>query len=132
MIPLAALVGVMFMVVIGTFEWSTFKMLRRIPKNDVLAIVAVLLSPCGPTLRVLTPIKNTTALLREIPESESDLTRRLNVESRDEISELSNYFNLFISKLQTIVGQVQLQSNRVSETAVRVHAVVSSIDKNTV
>lgn len=41
MIPLAALVGVMFMVVIGTFEWSTFKMLRRIPKNDVLVIVAV-------------------------------------------------------------------------------------------
>lgn len=81
---------------------------------------------------VLAPIKNTTALLREISEGEGDLTRRLNVASRDEIGALANYFNLFVSKLQTIVGQVKLQSNRVSETAVRVHEVVSSIDKNTV
>ncbi|MEL7335482.1 MAG: SulP family inorganic anion transporter, partial [Planctomycetota bacterium] len=30
-IPIAALVGVMFMVVIGTFEWASLKMFRRIP-----------------------------------------------------------------------------------------------------
>ena len=28
-IPLAALVGVMFMVVIGTFAWSSFRILRK-------------------------------------------------------------------------------------------------------
>ena len=32
-IPLAALTGVMFMVVIGTFEWSSFRILRKIPKT---------------------------------------------------------------------------------------------------
>ncbi len=40
-IPLAALVGVMFMVVIGTFEWATFKMLRKVPKHDVFTIILV-------------------------------------------------------------------------------------------
>lgn len=41
MIPLAALVGVMFMVVIGTFEWATFKLARRVPKQDFFIIILV-------------------------------------------------------------------------------------------
>ena len=40
-IPLAALVGVMFMVVIGTFEWSSFRVLGSIPKMDAFIIVLV-------------------------------------------------------------------------------------------
>ncbi len=34
MIPIAALVGVMFMVVIGTFEWGSFNLLNKIPRAD--------------------------------------------------------------------------------------------------
>ena len=41
MIPLAALVGVMFMVVIETFEWATFKFIRKIPLHDAIIIVVV-------------------------------------------------------------------------------------------
>jgi len=41
MIPLAALVGVMFMVVIGTFEWSSFRIIRKIPKMDAFIIILV-------------------------------------------------------------------------------------------
>jgi SulP family sulfate permease len=37
-IPLAALVGVMFMVVIGTFAWQSLTILRRIPLTDALVI----------------------------------------------------------------------------------------------
>jgi len=40
-IPLAALVGVMFMVVIGTFEWSSFRIIKKIPKQDAFIIVLV-------------------------------------------------------------------------------------------
>lgn len=40
-IPLAALVGVMFMVVIGTFAWQTFRILRRVPTTDAAVIVLV-------------------------------------------------------------------------------------------
>ncbi len=40
-IPLAALVGVMFMVVIGTFEWATFRIIHQIPKSDALVILIV-------------------------------------------------------------------------------------------
>ena len=41
MIPLAALVGVMFMVVIGTFAWSSFKILRRVPLTDAFVTILV-------------------------------------------------------------------------------------------
>ncbi len=40
-IPLAALVGVMFMVVIGTFAWRSLTIMRRIPRTDALVIVLV-------------------------------------------------------------------------------------------
>ena len=40
-VPLAALVGVMFIVVLGTFEWASFKMMRNIPKKDAFVIVLV-------------------------------------------------------------------------------------------
>lgn len=40
-IPLAALVGVMFMVVIATFEWTSLRILHRIPKADAIIIVLV-------------------------------------------------------------------------------------------
>ena len=40
-IPMAALVGVMFMVVIGTFEWASIKMLRRMPRSDMFVMILV-------------------------------------------------------------------------------------------
>lgn len=41
MVPIAALVGVMFMVVIGTFAWSTFSVLNKIPLSDAIVITLV-------------------------------------------------------------------------------------------
>ena len=40
-VPIAALVGVMFMVVIGTFAWSSFRILHKIPVSDALVLVSV-------------------------------------------------------------------------------------------
>ncbi|QDV45113.1 Bicarbonate transporter BicA [Stieleria neptunia] len=40
-IPMAALVGVMFMVVIGTFEWASLKMVRRVPRADFAVMLLV-------------------------------------------------------------------------------------------
>ena len=41
MVPIAALVGVMFVVVIKTFEWASFKMMGQVPKKDAFIIVLV-------------------------------------------------------------------------------------------
>ncbi|UTA49056.1 SulP family inorganic anion transporter [Simiduia sp. 21SJ11W-1] len=41
MIPLAALVGIMFMVVLGTFEWSSFRIIGKIPRSDAMILILV-------------------------------------------------------------------------------------------
>ncbi|MBT7998761.1 SulP family inorganic anion transporter [Burkholderiales bacterium] len=40
-IPLAALIGVMFIVVIGTFEWSSFRIIGKVPVSDALILITV-------------------------------------------------------------------------------------------
>lgn len=43
LVPMAALVGVMIMVAIGTFEWASFKIVNKMPKSDVFLVVIVAL-----------------------------------------------------------------------------------------
>jgi SulP family sulfate permease len=40
-VPMGALVGLMFMVCIGTFGWASFRIMNKIPKSDALIIVVV-------------------------------------------------------------------------------------------
>ncbi|MFY0627165.1 MAG: SulP family inorganic anion transporter [Reichenbachiella sp.] len=40
-IPIAALVGVMFMVVVGTFAWSSFRVINKIPLSDAIVLISV-------------------------------------------------------------------------------------------
>ena len=42
-LPMAALVGLMFMVAIGTFEWASFKTFNKMPTSDVVVMVLVTL-----------------------------------------------------------------------------------------
>jgi len=41
LIPMAALVGVMFIVVLGTFEWTSIRIIRKIPRTDAFILVMV-------------------------------------------------------------------------------------------
>lgn len=43
LVPIAALVGVMVMVAVGTFEWASFKALKRMPKPDIFVMILVTL-----------------------------------------------------------------------------------------
>jgi len=41
LIPMAALIGVMFMVVLGTFEWTSLRIIRKIPRTDAFVLILV-------------------------------------------------------------------------------------------
>jgi SulP family sulfate permease len=43
MVPMAALVGVMAMVAIGTFEWASFRIINKMPKQDIFTGIVVAL-----------------------------------------------------------------------------------------
>ncbi len=53
------------------------------------------------------PIKKTTALLKDISEGEGDLTRRLQVQSKDEVGALANYFNNFVHSLNIMLVSIK-------------------------
>jgi methyl-accepting chemotaxis protein len=55
---------------------------------------------------VIGPIKKTAGMVRDIAQGEGDLTRRLEIQSKDEIGELGRWFNAFIDNIQTIVRDV--------------------------
>lgn len=42
-VPMAALTGLMIMVALGTFEWASLRVFKRMPKSDVLVMVLVTL-----------------------------------------------------------------------------------------
>lgn len=59
-------------------------------------------------------LKSTIDMVRDVAEGEGDLTKRLNVNSQDELGELANWFNIFLEKLHNIITQVAETARRVA------------------
>lgn len=59
----------------------------------------------------------TTKLLKEVSEGEGDLTQRLKVTSKDEIGNMSIYFNKFIQTVHNIVSSVRITEVHISEAS---------------
>lgn len=73
------------------------------------------------THRMVTPIKNMADNLNDIAKGEGDLTKRLTVKGEDEIAQLGQSFNLFVDKLQTIMGDVASATAKVKSAANAIH-----------
>ncbi len=56
------------------------------------------------------PLISISSKLKEVSEGGGDLTKSLPVMSKDEVGELTNYFNLFISQLRTLIGDLKIQA----------------------
>jgi len=66
---------------------------------------------------IAAPLANIVAILKDISQGEGDLTVRLDVDSSDEIGELSKWFNTFVEKIQTIIASVQQSADQVSQAS---------------
>jgi Methyl-accepting chemotaxis protein len=64
--------------------------------------------------------------MRDIAQGEGDLTRRLNVHSKDEFGELAHDFNLFVERIQHSIREVSSATEHVNEVAKRVMQTSSS------
>lgn len=71
--------------------------------------------------RMVSPIKNMADNLNDIAKGEGDLTKRLSVKGEDEIAQLGQSFNLFVDKLQAIIGDVASATSRVKDAANAIH-----------
>ncbi|MBF0413544.1 MAG: methyl-accepting chemotaxis protein [Desulfamplus sp.] len=80
---------------------------------------------------VTKPINKTVVMVKDIAEGEGDLTKRLTVKNRynDEIDELSIWFNIFVEKLQYLIGDIA-QNTEVVDTSACDLSNISSVVSN--
>ena len=73
-----------------------------------IVILVVLLMIVGATARrALKPIGQTARALADIAQGKGDLTRRLSVDSQDEVGELAKQFNAFVERMQRTLQEVR-------------------------
>ncbi len=66
---------------------------------------------------IVAPLNSTVAMLEDIAQGEGDLTRRLQVQSRDELGELAKWFNSFVEKIQHTVRKISENAASVAESS---------------
>ncbi|MDR2797158.1 MAG: methyl-accepting chemotaxis protein [Treponema sp.] len=75
----------------------------------VLAVTFIL------NTRIVTPIAHTAATLHDISLGSGDLTQRLAVVGNDEVTDVSTYFNTFISTLQRLIQELMDQELHIEQ-----------------
>ncbi len=82
----------------------------------ILAVVMISLSWL--IVRGITrPLNKMIYMVKDIAEGDGDLTKRLVIERKDEIGEVSGYINQFIQNIQGIVKQIAENANRVTDSS---------------
>lgn len=89
----------------------------------VLLAAVLLLASALIARSILRPLHETVAALQNISDGDGDLTVRLEASSNDEIDTLRRSFNQFVSKIQSMVGQVTESSDLVATAAEELSAV---------
>lgn len=107
----------------GVFSTRAMKDINESVRDESLFIIMISLLVLGIGLIIaflfstamVKSIKNTAAAFRDIGEGEGDLTRRIFVRNRDEIGELTHYFNSFIDKLNGMMRNIKETTERTTE-----------------
>ncbi|MFY0989109.1 methyl-accepting chemotaxis protein [Halomonas sp. C05BenzN] len=82
-----------------------------------LLLVGVAAATTWLVRRTIRPIRRTAEAMRDIARGQGDLTRRLAVERRDEVGELAQQFNAFVSRMQETLREVRSSTHSVHRAA---------------
>ena len=66
---------------------------------------------------IIRPINQVVDGLKDIAEGEGDLTKRIDVKSKDEVGELAAWFNTFLDKLQDIIRNIAVNSKSLNASS---------------
>ncbi|SFP04447.1 methyl-accepting chemotaxis protein [Hydrogenimonas thermophila] len=98
------------------------------------SIVAILIQVAAFLLLkkyILTPLNNMKAIAKDLADGDGDLTKRLNIHSKDEIGEVSQYIDLFIEKIQSTVSEAKHSANENSTISSKLSIISNNIEKKT-
>ena len=80
--------------------------------------------------RILRPLRQTTQVLDEISEGEGDLTRRIEVTTKDEVGELADSFNTFIEKIRAIVAEIAQTAMQLNRSSTQLAGISENMSEN--
>ena len=79
---------------------------------------------------IVKALSSMIASFQDIAEGEGDLTKRINIKSRDEIAELARWFNIFLEKLQTIIATIAKNTDAVGSESQNLSSIAASLAHN--
>lgn len=80
--------------------------------------------------RILQPVNTTARALKEISQGEGDLTKRLTVSGKDEMSEMATWFNAFLENQQTMIRQIVENSSSLSRSSKELASISDQMSSN--
>lgn len=80
------------------------------------------------TRQILRPVHSTVEMLQDIARGHGDLTRRLEVTSRDEMGVLAENFNTFVEQIQNIIAEIAQNAETVGLSSVELASVSQQMD----
>ncbi|MCG8565260.1 MAG: methyl-accepting chemotaxis protein, partial [Desulfobacterales bacterium] len=83
----------------------------------VVALIFGIFITLGLVRLITRPLRRVVDVLKDIAEGEGDLTRRIDLKSRDEIGELARWFDAFISRLNNIIVDIGANSETVTASS---------------
>ena len=86
---------------------------------SVIAMLVVSVLVYFASLGITRPINNAVAGLKDIAEGEGDLTKRLTVNTQDEVGEMAKWLNIFIEKLQKIITELSQNAKNVGTSSTK-------------
>ena len=91
----------------------------------IVGIVFGVVAAYGMSRLIAGPLKRLADAMKDVAEGEGDLTRRLEVKSRDEIGQLAAAFNTFAEKIHDVVSQVKGSVSQLAAAAEQMSVITS-------
>ena len=79
---------------------------------------------------IIKPITTLTDTLKDISEGEGDLTARINLNRKDEIGLMANYFNQFVEKLHEMISNISRDLVKLSSTSSELSEIADELSNN--
>ena len=136
----------------GKCDWAVFCMapydeffgfIKKIAVSMVTATLIILIISCILSLGIITislkPLKALEAAITEIASGNADLTKRIEIKTKDEIGNVVKGFNAFTEKLQSIISSLkdsnlnlgsvgEAMSSSVTDTASSITEIIANIE----
>lgn len=84
-----------------------------------LSVLLALLIAFVLSARILRPLRDVNQQLKEIADGDADLTRKLSVQTKDEIGDLASNFNKMTGNLAVMIGQVNASASGLAASSVK-------------